>query len=116
MKRRSTPQNVDVTTLSRLMAAITDPEDMASFIVDLCSPAELEAWTDRWRVVPLLSEGMSYRAIHEQTGVSITTIGRVARHMATGAGGYELGMRIQNSFNDNDEQNADDEPTNENAE
>ncbi len=46
--------------------------------------------TDRWEVVPLLRRGLSYRAINEQTGVSVTTITRVARSLSLGAGGYNL--------------------------
>jgi uncharacterized protein YerC len=33
---------------------------------------------------------MPYREIHRQTAVSITTIGRVARYLAAGNGGYAL--------------------------
>nr|WP_284347006.1 Trp family transcriptional regulator [Xanthomonas oryzae] len=50
-----------------------------AFLRDLCTPAELEAMADRWRVVPLLVKGVPYREIHELTQVSVTTIGRVAR-------------------------------------
>ena len=31
--------------------------------------------------------------IHRQTGVSVTTIGRVARYLAVGNGGYALAVR-----------------------
>ena len=55
---------------------------------DLCTPAELEALSDRWQVVPLLLDGVPYRDIHDRTGVSVTTIGRVARCLTHGAGGY----------------------------
>ena len=33
---------------------------------------------------------MSYREIHDHTGVSVTTIGRVARYLTMGNGGYAL--------------------------
>jgi TrpR-related protein YerC/YecD len=59
-----------------------------SFFQDLCTPAELQAMKDRWSVVELLGQGMTYRAIHDATGVSVTTIGRVARCLMDGAGGY----------------------------
>ena len=49
---------------------------MSAFLHDLCTPAELEVMVDRWRVVPYLLDGVSYREIHERTAVSITTIGR----------------------------------------
>ena len=43
---------------------------------------------DRWRVAQLLDQGLSYREIRELTQVSVTTIGRVARFIEQGTGGY----------------------------
>ncbi len=63
-------------------------DEMDAFLNDLCTPAELEVLVDRWRVVPYLLDGVSYREIHERTAVSITTIGRVARYLNQGSGGY----------------------------
>jgi len=65
-------------------------EECRSFFRDLCTPAELQALADRWAVVGLLQQGVSYREIHKQTGVSVTTIGRVARYLTNGNGGYRL--------------------------
>lgn len=67
--------------------------------MDLCTPAELEAIADRWKVVPLLAEGVPYREIHDRTGVSVTTIGRVAR-TRTGAGGYRLALQRRDRGDD----------------
>ncbi len=64
--------------------------ELRAFLDDLCTPAELEAIADRWRVVPLLLKETPYREIHDRTGVSVTTIGRIARCLAFGAGGYRL--------------------------
>jgi TrpR-related protein YerC/YecD len=66
-----------------------------AFLEDLCTPAELEAMADRWRVVPLLLEGVPYREIHDRTLVSVTTIGRVARSLERGSGGYGLAIKRQ---------------------
>ena len=63
-----------------------------SFFQDLCTPAELQAMKDRWSVVELLGQRMTYRAIHDETGVSVTTIGRVARCLMDGAGGYRKAL------------------------
>jgi TrpR-related protein YerC/YecD len=74
-----------------LFRAILRLESLAecrAFFQDLCTPAELQALKDRWAVAELLADGLTYREIHNQTGVSITTIGRVARFLANGAGGY----------------------------
>lgn len=65
-------------------------EECRAFFRDLCTPAELQALADRWAVVGLLQQGVPYREIHKQTGVSVTTIGRVARYLTNGHGGYAL--------------------------
>ena len=67
-------------------------DECRAFFRDLCTPAELEAMCDRWKVVPHLVAGEPYRGIHERTGVSVTTIGRVARTLEQGAGGYAAAL------------------------
>jgi TrpR-related protein YerC/YecD len=63
-------------------------EECREFFRDLCTPAELQAMADRWAVVEYLQRDMPYREIHRLTGVSVTTIGRVARYVIAGNGGY----------------------------
>jgi len=92
MKRRTRASRDSVTELSSVLAALDDPEAVADFLVDLCTPAELEALADRWGVVPLLDDGVAYRTIHDRTGVSVTTIGRVARCLEQGSG-YRAALR-----------------------
>jgi TrpR-related protein YerC/YecD len=70
------------------LAALNTPEEVRAFLRDLCTPAELQAMADRWAVVDPLKRAMPYRKIHELTGVSVTTIGRVARFLTGGNGGY----------------------------
>ena len=82
MKRRPmtpTAARTPSTAWPRPCSACAAPREVRAFLEDLCTPAELEAMTDRWRVVPLLLEGVPYREIHDRTRVSVTTIGRVAR-------------------------------------
>ena len=74
--------------LVQLLATNDDSKVIEAFLLDLCTPAELEALADRLHVVPLIKKGEPYRKIHEKTGVSITTIGRVARQLNIGHGGY----------------------------
>jgi TrpR-related protein YerC/YecD len=82
-----------VLALCEALAKLRDPAEIAAFLDDLCTPAELEALADRWRVVPLLLAGRTYRDIHDLTGVSVTTVGRVARCLTQGAGGYRSAAR-----------------------
>ncbi|QWP75869.1 DNA-binding transcriptional regulator [Lysobacter sp. K5869] len=97
MKRRTAtaveaPTEDALAELAAALAGLRTPEQIRAFLEDLCTPAELEAMSDRWRVVPLLEEGVPYREIHERTQVSVTTIGRVARVLERGAGGYAAAL------------------------
>jgi len=76
--------------LLEALLAMRTPGELRALLEDLCTPAELEAIADRWRVVPLLIDQVPYREIHERTGVSVTTIGRIARCLGLGSGGYRL--------------------------
>ncbi|MCW8871218.1 MAG: YerC/YecD family TrpR-related protein [Xanthomonadales bacterium] len=92
MKRHDQNQHPDLRaaarTLSEALLSLETAQEVREFLEDLCTPAELEAMVDRWRVAQLLDQGYSYRDIREMTEVSVTTIGRVARFMELGAGGY----------------------------
>ena len=59
-----------------------DSEEMARLLADLCTPAEVRTLAERWHVARLLGEtDLTYRDIHDATGVSTTTIVRVARFL-----------------------------------
>lgn len=79
--------------LCTAVAALRSAEECRAFFRDLCTPAELQAMADRWAVVELLGRALPYREIHRLSGVSVTTIGRVARFLADGNGGYATAVR-----------------------
>lgn len=85
--------------LSEALHRLQKPDDVHAFLHDLCTPAELQALSDRWQVVRMLTEGKAYRAIQAETGISVTTIGRVARFLNQGAGGYEAALRAFDTQN-----------------
>lgn len=97
MKQQKSPAQRDAAAAQKhLFSAILSlrtHEECARFFGDLCTPAELEALVDRWAVVGLLDGGLPYRKIHELTGVSVTTIGRVARFLTAGNGGYSTALK-----------------------
>jgi TrpR-related protein YerC/YecD len=78
--------------LYRAIRSLQTVEECKSFFNDLCTPAELEALVDRWSVVAYLEDGLPYRKIHELTGVSVTTIGRVARFLTNDNDGYRTAL------------------------
>jgi TrpR-related protein YerC/YecD len=79
--------------LFQAILTLRSTEECRAFFRDLCTPAELQALADRWTVVGLLQQGLPYREIQRHTGVSVTTVGRVARYLASGNGGYALAAR-----------------------
>jgi TrpR-related protein YerC/YecD len=75
----------DEALTAALCTALLTPRDeaeMARLLADLCTPAEIRSLAERWQVARLLDESdLSYRDIHDATGVSTTTIVRVARFL-----------------------------------
>jgi len=65
-------------------------EECAAFFSDLCTVTELQALGQRYQVAALLSQGMIYNDILEQTGASSATISRVNRSLQYGEGGYKI--------------------------
>ena len=72
------------------VAALKTPDEVRAFFRDLCTPAELQAMADRWAVVDHLKRGSRIGRFTASPGVSVTTIGRVARFLGNGNGGYEV--------------------------
>jgi TrpR-related protein YerC/YecD len=81
--------SADRCALFSAVLALKGLGDCESFFADLCTPAELEALSGRWKVARLLDKGISYREISEKTGISTATVTRVARCLTYGRdGGY----------------------------
>lgn len=72
------------------MLTLRSVDELRAFFRDLCTPAEIEAMAGRWSVVECLERGLPYREIHRLTGVSVTTVARVARCRVDGEGGYAV--------------------------
>ncbi len=88
--------------LFRAIVSLANIDECRNFFRDLCTPAELQALVDRWQVVAFLQRGLPYRQIHDLTGVSVTTIGRVARFLSSGFGGYDVALRRSTAGADGD--------------
>ena len=76
--------------LYEAILALKNVDEAKQFFEDLCTPTERQAMADRWLVVEPIKQGVPYRTIYEETGVSVTTVGRVARCLSFGTGGYNL--------------------------
>jgi TrpR-related protein YerC/YecD len=72
----------DEQALFKAFAALRNEGEIARFLKDLATPAEIDAFAERWRIARMLDLGeSSYREIAAETGASTTTIGRVARFL-----------------------------------
>lgn len=62
--------------------ALKSREEAEAFFADLCTPGEVKAFAERWRVAQLLDAGeLSYREIASEAGSSTATVVRVARFL-----------------------------------
>jgi TrpR-related protein YerC/YecD len=77
---RDSPE--DTNALIDALLTLKSNGEMRAFLDDLCTPSEMRAFAERFKVARLLDEGkMSYRDISEATGASTTTVTRVARFL-----------------------------------
>lgn len=75
-------QTLSSQSLFDAIATLKDVKGVELFMLDLCTPAEISAFTERWTIAKLLHDGkLSYREISERTGASTTTVTRVARFL-----------------------------------
>lgn len=78
--------------LAQALLTIDTEAEMLGFLRDIATLEELEALSSRWEVVLQLEDGKSYRDIAEKTGVSTTTITRIAHWLNHGEGGYKAAL------------------------
>ena len=78
-----------VDDLFKAMLLLKDQEECYRFFEDLCTIGEINAMSQRWRVVKMLTEKRTYAEIISETGVSTATISRVKKCLHYGADGYQ---------------------------
>ncbi len=79
--------------LSSALLSLKTEKDMLNFLRDVHTLEELEEIANRWAIVQLLEKGIPYREIAKKTGVSTTTVTRIAHWLHHGEGGYEKALR-----------------------
>ena len=95
MKKQSN-ENVKLKDFADALARLKTTNEVTSLLRDICTPNEIQSIVDRWEVAGLLTKNFSYRQIQNKTGVSVTTIGRVARYLNSPDGGYQIAMKRVN--------------------
>lgn len=81
-------QNIEL--LSKAFASLRDREEIAAFLKDVMTFAELENLSERLKIAEMLEKGTSYRDIAATTETSTATVTRVAHWFHHGNGGYQL--------------------------
>ena len=76
--------------LYRLIAEITDPQDIAALFEDLCTRKEAENMAERLYAAQLLMEGNTYHQVMAQANISSATLSRVSRCVQYGSGYSKL--------------------------
>lgn len=86
-KRIKKTRNTD---MYKAILSLQTVEEAMKFFDDLCTVSELQAMEQRFQVAQLLSDGLIYNDILEQTGASSATISRVNRSLQYGSNGYAV--------------------------
>ncbi|MDO8509744.1 MAG: YerC/YecD family TrpR-related protein [bacterium] len=79
--------------LVKIILSSKNEMELLNFFRDLCTLEELEEFSNRWEVVKLLNAGVSYREAAVKTGLSTTTITRIAYWLNNGEGGYREALK-----------------------
>jgi TrpR-related protein YerC/YecD len=82
--------NKDKKALYQAILSLKNEGEMQKFLRDLLTEAEINEFTNRWKVARMLAEKVSYEVIAAETGMSSTTIARISKWLNTGMGGYKF--------------------------
>jgi TrpR-related protein YerC/YecD len=78
--------------LMNAILTLKDSDEAKRFFRDLLTEQELLEFSKRWQTAQLLKNKTPYTTIEKKTGLSSTTIARVARWLNKGMGGYQLAL------------------------
>jgi TrpR-related protein YerC/YecD len=80
----------DIEELYKAILSLKDVKEAKPFFRDLLTEGEIYEFAERWKVARMLANGVPYTKIIKATGLSSTTVARVARWVKKGTGGYRL--------------------------
>ena len=76
--------------LYRVIASITDPEDIRALFDDMCTRKEIDNMAERIFAAKLLIQGNTYSQVMAQADISSATLSRVSRCVQYGSGYSKL--------------------------
>jgi TrpR-related protein YerC/YecD len=83
----------DIEDLYRTILSLQSMEEAKSFLRDLLTEVEIKELAERWKAARMIAHDVPYTRIIEDTGLSSTTVARVARWVKKGTGGYRLMLK-----------------------
>ena len=94
MRKQDRLNEVGLQGLAAAFLTMKTPQEMQSFLVDLCSVRELNSLAQRLWVASLMEDGKTYAEIVEKTGASTAIVSRISRMLAsTEEGGMEKAVK-----------------------
>ena len=84
------PNNKALKELYDAILKLETADECKKFLRDLCTISELSSMAERFEVVKMIDQKISYREISKKTGSSTATITRIAHWLHHGKGGYKL--------------------------
>lgn len=88
MKREKDYPTPAMKELFAAVLKVRNADEASRFFRDLLTLAELKEFANRWQVVKLLCQGLSYETIAKRLMISTATVTRVAHWLHHGLGGY----------------------------
>lgn len=92
-KTDSLKKNQDVTLLFEAIFSLDSIEEYRRFFRDLMTEQEIETFASRFKAAVMLSNGVPYRDIAKQTGMSTATITRINNWLERGMDGYTTAIK-----------------------
>ena len=85
--------STDIHALYRAILSLRSEPEAGMFFRDLLTETEIREFAERWKAARMLAAGVPYTEIIGATGLSSTTVARVARWVKRGTGGYLLALK-----------------------
>lgn len=88
-------RNEKTEALCRALLSLKTETEVAHFLRDLLTEPELLGFGNRLRAAEMLGDGVPYSQIETETGLSSTTVARVAKWLKGSEGGYRTVLKRQ---------------------
>lgn len=76
--------------LYKAVLCLENENECKRFLRDLLTDSEIKEFSNRWKAAQLLDQKVPYETIEKLTGMSSTTVARIAKWLNGEIGGYRL--------------------------